>query len=127
MQIKTILKKVLVFLRSIALVDLVISLLVAFSFVLTGNFSFVAYSERLFWTGLAVTILAAMVALASMFSGSSFGIPAIIRRPEEAKRFLARFGDMRAEVEKRQNLSIQMFFIGLGCIGVSALVQTFLG
>ncbi len=127
MQVKAFLKKALVSIKNILLVDLAISLLVAVSFLFTKNFSAVAFSERLFWVGLVTTMLAALVAFAAGFAGSKFGIPVIIRRPEEAKRFREHFGEYRQEVVKREDVSIQLFFIGLGCIAISALVQTFLG
>lgn len=125
MWIKKILANVLVYLRDVLLVDLVIIVLVAISFVV-GKFSFLAYSERIFWVGLGVTLLAGLVAFGAMFAGRSFGIPAIIRKPEEAKQLLDHMGDYRAEVEKRNDVSILLFGIGLGCIAISALIQTFL-
>jgi hypothetical protein len=62
-----------------------------------------------------------------MFAGRSFGIPMTIRRPAEAKALLDHFVEYRNEVEKRYDVSIKIFLTGLGCIGLSALVQTFLG
>jgi hypothetical protein len=126
MQVKTFLKKVLVSIKNILLVDLVFSLLVAISFVFTRNFSFLAYSERLFWVGLGITVLAAVVAFSATFAGSKFGVPVFIRRPEEARKFREHIGDVRKEAVKREDVSIQLFFIGLGCIAISALVQIFL-
>ncbi len=126
MQMKKVLLKALVFLRDVLLVDLVIGLLVAISFLFTGKLTSESYSERIFWVGLGTTLIAAVVALGAMFSGRSFGIPAIIRRPTEAKRLLDNIEPWRAEVEKRNDLSIKLFFVGLGCIVISALVQTLL-
>ncbi len=124
MQFKTVLLKVLRFVRDVLLVDLGISLLVAITFLFSRNFTFGHYSERLFWVGLGMTLLAALVAFGAMFSGRKFGIPVLIRKPEEAKNLLDHFGDWRAEVDKRHDVSIQLFFIGIGCIAISALVQT---
>jgi len=129
MQIKTVLMKALVYLRNVLLVDLAVILFVAFTFVFTGNFTFMSFSERIFWAGLGFTLAAGLVAFGAMFSGRSFGIPTIIRKPEEAKKLLdhLQIGDFQVEVEKRHNVSIQLFVIGLGCIAISALVQTLLG
>jgi hypothetical protein len=126
MQIKAALKRALFYARNVISIDLGISLLVAVSYLFFGKFTFLAYSERLFWTGLGMTLVAALVAFGATFSGRSFGIPAIIRKPEEAKRLLDNMGAYRTEVERRNDISIQIFFIGLGCIAISALVQTFL-
>jgi hypothetical protein len=123
---KTALKKAWTYLRNVVWVALSFSLIVAVSFIFGGNFSFLAYSERLFWVGLGITFLAGVVGFSASFAGGKFGIPSVIRRPEEAKRFRTHFFEYRAEVEKRYDLAIQMFLIGLACIGVSALVQTFL-
>lgn len=127
MRMKTVLAKALLYLRNVVLVDLAIGVLVAITFLFSGGFTFTALSERIFWVGLVITLLAGIVALASTFSGRSLGIPVIIRRPQEAKNLLDHFGEYRAEVDKRQDVSIQLFIIGLGCIAISALVQTFLG
>ncbi len=125
-RLKTVLLKVLVYARDIILADLGLSLLVSVSFLFTRNFSFTALSERVFWVGLGITVIAGMVGFGAMFAGRSFGIPSIIRRPAEAKRLIDNLSDYRAEVDKRNDLSFRIFLIGLGCIAVSALVQTFL-
>ncbi len=126
MRIKTVLLKALVYIRDIVLIDLGICLFVAVTFILTQNFSLLGYSERIFWAGLGMTLIAGMVGFSAMFSGRSFGIPAIIRKPEEAKKLIDKFPEYRAEVEKRHDVSIRLFVIGLGCIAISALIQTLL-
>ncbi len=126
MQFKTFLHNALIYIRNIVLVDLGIILGVAVTFLFRGPFSFSAYSDRLVWAGLGVTLLAGVVGFAVMFTGRGFGIPLMIRRPEEAKRLLAHLPEYRAEVEKRYDTSIQIFVTGLGCIVISALVQILL-
>jgi hypothetical protein len=71
-------------------------------------------------------MIAFVVGLAAGFSGNSFGIPMLIRKPEEAKKLIDNFVDFRELVEKRYDAGIQIFLVGLGCIAVSALVQVFL-
>jgi hypothetical protein len=124
---KAVLVKALMYLRNIVLVDLAIALAVAATFIFTRNFTFTALSERIFWVGLVITLVAGIVAFSAMFSGRSMGIPVTIRKPEEARHFLDHFGEFRAEIDKRHSVSIQLFIIGLGCIVVSALVQSYLG
>lgn len=126
MRFRLFLKKAIYYARNVALAILGISLAVIVSFIFGGNISFLAYSERLFWAGLGVTFIGGIVGVSSTFAGRSFGIPAIIRRPEEASRLKTHFFEYREEVEKRLDLGIQIFLIGLGCIGISALVQTYL-
>ena len=126
MRIRTVLLKALVYIRDILLIDLGICLLVALTFFLTKNFSFVGYSERIFWAGLAMTLIGGLVAFAARFSGRAFGIPTIIRKPEEAKNLLDHFEEYVEEREKRHDVSIRLFVVGLGCIAISALIQTIL-
>jgi hypothetical protein len=57
MRLKIFLRKALVYIRNIILVDLALSLLVALSFLFTRGFSFLALSERIFYAGLGVTLL----------------------------------------------------------------------
>ncbi len=127
MRMKAALIRALVYFRDVLLVDLGICLIVALTFLFTRNFSFVLLSERVFWAGLAATLIAALVAFAATFSGRSLGIPTIIRKPEEAKNLLDHFEEFRDEMNKRHDVSIYLFMIGLGCIAISALIQTFLG
>jgi hypothetical protein len=126
MQMKPVLKKALIYARNIVLADLGISLVVPVSFIFGGKLSFLSYSERLFWAGLGVTLIGGVVGFSASFAGRNFGIPTLIRRPEEAKRFMTHFVEYREEVEKRYDQGIQFFFVGLGCIGISALIQAFL-
>jgi hypothetical protein len=126
MRLKNFLRKALIYIRNILLVDLGLSLLVAFSFLFTRGFTVLAYSERIFYTGLVITLIAFVVGLAAGFSGKSFGIPMFIRKPEEAKNLLDNFGEYRDLVEQRYDTGIQIFLVGLGCVVVGALVQVFL-
>lgn len=123
MRIAEFFKRALVYLKNILLIDLGMSLLMAVSFIITGKFSFIALSERIFYAGMGITFLAAIVGLAAGFSGRGFGIPVIIRRPKEARALLDNFDAYRTEVEKRYDVAINVFIAGLGCIAVSALVQ----
>ena len=109
--------------RKVLLVDLVIFVGVILSFFLTGNLSPIALSERTLWAGIVVIFLGSIVTVATGFTGKSFGVPLIIRRPEEARKFLDRSPEIRAEVEKRYNVGARLWFIGLGCVAISAAVE----
>lgn len=114
-----------IFIR-VLLVDVVIFLLVLASFVFTGGLSVIPLSERVFWVGMVVMFFGATVFIAAGFSGKSFGVPLIIRKPEEARKMLDNLPKMREESEKRYNVGARIWLIGLGCIGVSALVEVLL-
>jgi hypothetical protein len=126
MRLKEFLRKALIYIRNILLADLGFALLVALSFLFTRGFTFLAYSERILYTGLVITMIAFVVGLAAGFAGKGFGIPLLIRKPEEAKKLLDNFVDYRELVEQRYDTGIQIFLVGLGCVVVSALVQVFL-
>ncbi len=117
---------IFVFVKKVLAAESVICVGVALTFLFMGRFSFLAYSERLFWAGIVAILLGGMVGFAIMFSGRSLGIPSIIRRPSEAKKLLDSFGEYREEIEKRYDASITIWVIGLLSIAISALVQTFL-
>lgn len=109
--------------RQVLLVDLVIMSLVLVSFLFSGGFSAIALSERVFWVALFVMMVGTLVAVAALFTGKSFGIPLLIRKPEEARLFLDRGPEMYVEKEKRYNVGVRLWLIGLGCIALSALVE----
>jgi hypothetical protein len=111
--------------RQILLVDLVIFGLVLVSFLISGGYSAVALSERVFWVAMLVMLIGAVVTAATVFAGKSFGVPLIIRRPEEARRLLDRGPEINFEKEKRYNAGVRLWLIGLGCIAISALVESF--
>jgi hypothetical protein len=64
-----------------------------------------------------------VVFFASSFSGRSFGVPLLIRKPEEARKFLEKTPAIREVAEKRYNVGARIWFIGMGCVAISALVE----
>ena len=113
--------------KKVFIFDLGLILLTALSFVFTGNFSSTAYSERIFWFGVFFFLIAGTMAMAVMLPGRLLLFPYNIRKVEDARKFVKQAGEFREQSEKRMDLGIQLFLIGLGCLAVSALVQTLLG
>ncbi|MGE5222565.1 MAG: hypothetical protein ACM3PY_09015 [Omnitrophica WOR_2 bacterium] len=113
-------------LRKILLIDLAIGVGVAISFIFTGRFTFLAYSERMFWAGIAVIMTGGTIMLAVMMTVRDYGIPGRVRKPEEAKDILDRHLEIRQEREQRFDASARLWLIGIGCIAISALVQVLL-
>ena len=66
-----------------------------------------------------------MIVLAISLTGKSLGIPTRARKPEEARVLLDRHLEVRDAIEKRYNAGIQLWLIGLVCVALSALVQSF--
>ncbi len=99
------------------------SVIAGVTFLFTKGFSFDAYSDRLVWLGLFLFMASGVVWLGVFTAGSQFGIPASIRKPEEARKYFTHQAEIRETIEKRYDAAIQIWVIGLGCIGIGALVQ----
>lgn len=113
--------------RKVLLIDLGLAGVAALSFVITGRFSFTALSERIFWISVAIFLIAGMLAFAQLMPGRLLMFPYNIRKPEAAKNFVKTTTEYRESGEKRLDVGIQLWLVGLGLFGLSALVQTFLG
>ena len=111
--------------RQVLLVDLIIFVVVLVSFIFLGPLTALALSERIFWAGMIAMLFGAVVTVATLFTGKGLGIPLIIRKPEEARRFLDLSPQLQEEKEKRYNVGARLWLIGLGCVGISALVEHF--
>ena len=111
--------------RQVLLVDLIIFVVVLVSFIFLGPLTALALSERIFWAGMIAMLFGAVVTVATLFTGKGLGIPLIIRKPEEAWRFLDLSPQLQEEKEKRYNVGARLWLIGLGCVGISALVEHF--
>ena len=111
--------------RQVLLADVIIFAVVLVTFIIFGPLTPISLSERVFWAGMLAMFFGAVVTVATMFTGKSLGVPLIIRKPEEARRFLDLGPEIHAEKEKRYNVGARLWLIGLGCVGISALVEHF--
>jgi len=109
--------------RDVLLVCVGIFFAALVSFVFFGEFSAIALSERIFWGGMIAMVMGAFAIVATGFAGRSFGVPTFIRKPEEAKKLIDKAPEIKAEQEKRYNAGARLWFIGMGCVGISALVE----
>ena len=110
--------------RQVLLVDAVIFGVVLVSFLFFGPITAVSLSERVFWAGMLVMLVGAVATAGTAFAGKSFGVPLIIRKPEDARRLLDLGPEIHAEKEKRYNVGVRLWLIGLGCVAISALVES---
>lgn len=115
---KYLLLKVLVY-------DLALVALTAASFLFIGEWSALAYSDRLFWVGGATILLGGLVLMIFTFSGKGEEIKPV-RDPREPANLLQRTPSMLSGKEKRYNIATQIWLIGLGCIGFSILMYNLL-
>jgi hypothetical protein len=112
--------------RKVLVYDLILLVIAALSFVITGGFSALAFSERLFWVGVIVFLIAGTMALAHMVPARIIMFPYNIRKPEDAKRYFEQMPEHHMKEEKRIDDSIQVWLIALVCLGMAAFIQTFL-
>jgi hypothetical protein len=112
--------------KKIIIYDLGVCVLVGLSFLIFQGFSFQAYSDRMVYAGIGIVILGGFVILGNAAVGRDFGIPDQIRRPSEAKRFLAHNLEVREALERRYDVAIQIWLIGIGCVAIGAVVQVLL-
>ena len=103
-----------------------LSLLGGLSVLFTGGFSFTLLSERIFYVALLVFLTGGTVAMAQMVSGKALLFPYNIRKPEDAKKFVEQMPIARETGEKRLDVGIQLWLIGLGVLAISALIQELL-
>jgi hypothetical protein len=109
--------------KKILLYDVGVSLLVALTFLFTKGFSILAYSDRMVYAGITIVVTGGLVILGSVAAGRDYGVPPVIKRLDEAKRYQSHHLDIRKAIEHRYDVAIQIWLIGISCIGISALIQ----
>jgi hypothetical protein len=101
----------------------VICVVIGLSFLVTHGFTFDAYSERLVWAGIFIILAGGVVVLGVFSAGAQYGVPLLLKKPDDAKRYIANQSDIRKTIEKRYDTAIQIWIIGLTCVGLGSLVQ----
>ena len=125
-RIKDSLPKVLRTLKWSALIDLLITVAVAISFLFTGNFSAVAYSDRLFMMGIAVLGLGMLVVLSLWGINQDFWMPFRAPKEHDGPKIIQSSAEQREHSEKRYNLSVRIWITGIGCLLLSAITYLIL-
>jgi len=120
---KILIKVVVYLFKDVLLPAVILGILTVLSFLFTGKFSILALSNRFFWVGMAVNLMAGVLVLFQGMAGRDYGVPSLIRKPADAKKLLDHNLDIRANMEKRYNIAGRVWLIGMACIGLSALVQ----
>ena len=125
MQPKKLLILSLRYIGRLLLYSLGASVIASLSFIFTGGLSSVALSERIFWAGMVVMMTSVVLVIAISSVGTGMGLPGMIRHPHEAKELMEKNLQLRGALEKRYDLCILLWLAGMGCIGISALVQVY--
>ncbi len=117
----------ILFVKKVLLVVLAVAGLVGLSFLITGNFSTAALSERMVWTGLGIAILCGFLVFGSTVGGRDFGVPGAFIRSAHVDTIIDYNIAVRQEVETRFDFRIQGFIVGLCVFGLGALIQSIFG
>ena len=96
---------------------------VGVSFAVAGEFSWLAYSARLFWGGIGAILVGGFAIVASLGSYSTLGTPSVLTAPSDARIAHERIGEQIKMNAGRYMLTFRMFAVGVPCIALSALVD----
>ena len=88
-----------------------------------GAFSTRAYSDRLFWAGIALIVVGGFVVVSSLGSYTTLGTPSVLTAGPDARNAQARIQDHFNVNSKRYGFVFRMFVSGLLCIAGSALIE----
>lgn len=121
-------KAVLVEVRNIVLLTLAILVVIAASFLFTGDFSPLAYSDRLVWAAIATVFLAwpASVVLSARVSGRAI-LAADSGRGEDERPLSSSAGEERSGPRDVIGFALRFWVVSLLVLGASALLTTLFG
>jgi hypothetical protein len=123
MEEESVLKGIWRFVVPVLVIVALVFVVAGASFLFWGEFSFLAYSGRLFWGGIAAILIGGFAVVASLGSYSSLGTPNVLTAPGDARVAHSRMKDHFSVNEKRYSFVFRMWAIGILCIGASALVD----
>ena len=108
-------------LRWCALLDLLVVLAVALSFLFTRDFSAIAFSDRLFMAGIAVLGLGVLVVFSLLGVNQDFWKPFRTAKEYDGQKILEASIEQHQRSEKRYNLSSLLSITGMGCLLLSII------
>ena len=112
-----------IFVRKVLLYAVVIAVLVGLSFLLTRGFSAVAFSERLVWTGLGTALIGGFLIFGQTVGGRNYGLSGLFTRTVHANDLINFNIEVRQNLEKKFDFTIQLFFVGLILFLLGVLVD----
>lgn len=113
--------------RKILLYNLGVCVIVALTFIYTRDLNVNNYSDRMVWAAMIIIVVGGVVVLGVSAVASDFGVPPLITKPEQAKKYVAHQGEIQQRKEKRYDVAIQLFVIGLMCVAIAAVLQVVFG
>jgi hypothetical protein len=115
------------FVRTVLIVSGIVVVGAALSFLVAGDFTFKAYSERLFWGGIGASLVGGFAVVAALGAYRTLGTPTVLTAPGDAPIAHSRVGEYLQTNARRYMFTIRMILAGAICIGLSALVDVLAG
>jgi hypothetical protein len=88
-----------------------------------GAFSLRAFSDRLFWAGIALIAIGGISAVASFGSYQTLGTPSVFTAGADARNAQSRIQDHFRTNAKRYRFVLRMALSGALCMAISALLE----
>ncbi len=119
----TIKEILIIFLRRVVLAAVILSALVAGSFLVFGKFSYAAFSERLVWTGIGCALVGGFLVFSTTVGGRDYGTSGMFIRSAHVNALIDWNIEIRKDVEKKFDYTIQLFLIGVLVFLLGVLVD----
>ena len=117
----------IIFLRRVVLVAAILAALVALSFLMFGKFSYAALSERLVWTGIGCAMVGGFLVFSQTIGGRDYGTSGMFIRSAHVNALIDWNIEIRKNVEKKFDYTIQLFLIGMLVFLLGVLVDKLAG
>lgn len=86
-------------------------------------FTALAYSNRIFWAGIGLTVLGGFTVVASLGSMATVGTPSVLTAGADARNAQSRIQDYFSTNSKRYGFVFRMIVSGGICIAISAIIE----
>ena len=120
-QLRAILLEWLAYLKQIFTYALSVAVLVGASFIITGDPTAKAYSDRLFTVGIFITTLGVFLFITISGTRRRMGIPTLAKNKEQAQKILEHSQELREKAEKRYDAGAQVWAVGMACLVLSII------
>jgi hypothetical protein len=111
------------FLRPVLIIVVVVLLGSGGSFLAWGEFTWRAYSDRLFWASIGVILVGGIAIWSALGSYSTLGTPNVLTAPGDARIAHSRVREHIATNAKRYAVVLRFFVAGAICMVTSAVIE----
>lgn len=111
----------LVYLGQVFLYASGVAVLVAASFLFTGKFSAINFSDRLFIVGIFITLFGVFIFITIGGTRRNMGLPTYAKTKEDARKIIDHADEIREKTEKRYDAGSKVWAVGTACMLLSIL------